>query len=123
MKLNMMLAALCFIGAYESAMAMDKRDAYLKFKVNKELQIVGHKAKQMELFAKPEEFTGKIITEVIPLSPEDKDALKNGFQNAFVLKKKQKVEYTLEDMRYVAAIQRKKDSFSVKVKEASTVKR
>jgi len=119
-----MLASLCFIGAYESVMAMDKKDAYLKFKVDKEFHIVGHKAKNMNFFVQPADFTGKNIAEVIPLSPEDKEAVKNAFLNAFVIPhRKQKVEYTLEDMRYIAAIQYKKKSYSVKVKEASAVKK
>jgi hypothetical protein len=115
------------MSAYTFVGAMDrKKDEYLKFEVDKELHVLTGKAHGgMKFFLPPSDFTGKVITEVVPLSPEDQAALTNGFQTAMAHKKKQKVEYaiknleTQQDRRFVAAIKHKakKDSFSVKVKE------
>lgn len=121
MKVNKMLAALCLMSACSFVEAMDyKKDAYLKFKLDKQLHIVGHEAKHMRFFLPPADFTGKVITEAVPLSPEDVVALTNGFQKACANKKKEKVKYTLADKQFIAAIKykAKKDGFSVKVKEA-----
>ena len=118
MKLKVFFISLCLMCSYGFVGAMDKKkDAYLKFKLDKELHIVGHKAKNMDFFVLPPDFTGKIITEAVPLSPEDQAALNNGFQKAFINKKKEKVVYTLQDMKFLAAIKHKKDGFSVKVRE------
>jgi len=125
MKLNIVLASVCFIGTYGCITAMDhKKDAYLKFKLDKELHVVDSKAKHMQFFLSPADFTGKVITEAVPLSPEDKIAVTSACQNAFVIRKtKQKVEYTLGEKRFIAAIKYKKDSFSVKVRESAPVEK
>lgn len=118
MKVSRVFASVCLMSACAFVGAMDfKRDEYLKFKLDKDLHIVGHKAKHMEFLVSPADFTGKVITEAVPLSPEDVVALTNGFQKARTGKQKEKVPYTLKDKQFVAAIKHKKDSFSVKVKE------
>ncbi len=120
MKLNIVFVSVCLMGAYGCIDAMDiKKKEYLKFKVDKELRIMEHKAKNMDFFVAPEKFLGEIITETIPLSNQDLSAMKDGFQKAMTQKKTQKIGYTLEDKQFVAKIKHdsKKDNFLVKVKE------
>lgn len=122
MKLNVLFASLCLMCTSGFVGAMDKKkDAYLEFKLDKELHIVGHKAKNMQFFLPPSDFTGKVITEAVPLSPEDLVALSNGFENVRRNKTKEKVAYTLADMQFIAAIKNKKHGFSVKVREVAKV--
>lgn len=122
MNLHIALAFICFIGAYGSAQAMNpKKNAYLKFKLDKDLRIIEHKSKNMDFFVPAASFEGEKITEVIPLTQQNLSAVNNGFQKACTgEKKKQKVRYTLEDKIFIATIRYKdkKNSFSVKVKEA-----
>jgi hypothetical protein len=82
MKLNVLFASLCFTCATGFVGAMEKQDP--KFKLDNDLRIIEYKAKNRE----------KVITSVVPLNPEDKTALENGFANGRDGKKKEKVKYT-----------------------------
>ena len=115
-----LLLSLCLMSTISFLGAMDfKKSKYLKFRLDNNLRILDHEAKHMETFVAPEKFLGEIITETIPLEPYDLNALHNGFQKAMTQKKKQKVEYTLENKQFVAAIKHisKNNEYSVKVKE------
>jgi hypothetical protein len=115
-----LLLSMCLMSSIGFVGAMDfKKAKYLKFRLDNNLRILNHEAKNMETFSTPEKFLGEVITETIPLEAQDLNALNNGFQKAMADKKKQKVKYTLKDKQYVAAIKHKskKNGYSVKVKE------
>lgn len=116
MKLNILVAVLCLIGASEFVTAMDYENSYLKFKLDNDLRIIGSKAHHMEFLVPPSEFTGKKITEAVPLHATYIEALRKGFEGARQDNETREVAYELEDTYFLAAITPKKDGFSVMVK-------
>ena len=116
------VVGLLVASATGSLMSMEKNTSRLNFLLNSDLCIKGSSAQEMNYLVQPEELLGKNILYAVPLSEYDRNALRNGFNEAAQKEITVKVPYTLKGIRFLAEITpiikaNKKYNFFIKVQE------
>ena len=130
MKLKV-LAILAVAGATGSLMSMDQKNEFsesrLNFYLGHNWRIRSYSAQNMEFGMPPSEFVGKKITETIPLSEHDKNAVTRGVEKATEQQITVTVPYTFDKKEYFATItplikmkkDKQRNSFFVKITDST----
>lgn len=129
MKLNV-VALLVVAGATGSLMSMDQNEfspSRLNFYLGHNWRIRSYSAENMDFGMPPSEFVGKKITETIPLSEHDKNAVTRGVEKATQEQKTVTVPYTFDNTKYFATItplikmkrDQQRNSFFVKITDST----
>jgi hypothetical protein len=124
MKFRIAFASLCAVAATSSLMSMENGKARLNFILDNDICITGYSKHNMKFAAKPSDFLGNSILNVVPLSKEDREAVVFGLSEAVEKKKTVKVPYVLNDMNFIAKItalktaEKKQFNYFVKIQEA-----
>jgi len=92
------------VSATGSLVSVPGDNGRLHFLVNNERCIKGYSAKGIEFYIPPTEFLGKKFFEAVPLSEQDSNNLKNGFDEAQKNNTNVEVPYILADIPYLAII-------------------
>lgn len=98
-------------------MIVPSLDRYLWFVLDRDKKIVEYASKNMEFFCSAATFMHKKMTDVVPLSVADKEAIKVGMRNARKQRQEQVIPYVLEEKRFNAAIKyrSKYEQYRIKV--------
>lgn len=100
-----------------------KVDHHLLFILNDKKEIVEYGSRNMEFACPAKDFMGKKITDAVPLSDADQKALRRGLRGAKASsgKTEKLVPYTLNEIRFCAAIKHRTNQYRVVVRQNETI--